>query len=151
MSILDENIDIPIESLLMAADWKKVSRTRIVDPFGKLFYPQQVTLIYYRYSFARLEHGREQMQNGDYFIDLEFWPKGSKYINRKGHLIKLKKHLVVTEIRHSINGASDGIMRHLYVKTNTDFEAFKFLEEIQNGLYIDHNQIIRKYKGKYYI
>lgn len=151
MSLLDENIDIPIESLLMAVDWKKVSKIRIVDPFGKLFYPQQVTLTYYQYSFARLEHGREQIQNGDYFIDLEFWPKGSKYVNRKGHLIKLKKHLVVTEIRHSTNGAPNGIMYHLYVKTNTDYETFKFLKEIQDSLYIDHNQIIQKYKGKYYI
>ena len=126
-------------------EWIPIQTLHNVLPHTNGLYWQQVSMTRYCKRIARLEYGREQ--EGNFFIELEFWPKGSIYVNSQDRYLTLRKHLLKICIRHHYTGCDIGSMKQFYIRPDNDEEVLRAIDDMQNSMYKDIDSFMEKYKG----
>lgn len=149
MGLLDLNDTIPIEQILEANGWRLIQTTKQAKPHKRGLYYQNVAIENYTIRVARLSMGRSHESN--YYIYLDFWPKGYSYVSWDDRHFTLRKNLMKIDIRHYREGHEHGQMRVFYARPGSESEILNLIDDATNKMYTDFNALKEKYKGKDYI
>ena len=149
MGLLDLNDTIPIEQILEANGWRLMHTTKHAKPHKRGLYYQELTIENYTIKVARLNMGR--FHKGNYYIYLDFWPKGYRYVSWDDRYFTLRKNLMKINIMHYYEGNEHGQMRVFYARPGNESEILNLIDDATNKMYTDFNALKEKYKGKDYI
>lgn len=149
MGLLDLNNEIPIETLLECNGWTRTHTTKHAKPHKRGLYYQELIIENYTIKVARLNMGRSH--EGNYYIYLDFWPKGYRYVSWDDRYFTLRKNLMRINIMHYYEGSEHGQMRVFYARPENESEIFNLIDDATNKMYDDFNTLKEKYKGKDYI
>lgn len=150
MGLLDLNNDIiPIEQILESNGWRLIQTIKQAKPHKRGLYYQNVVIENYTIRVARLNMGR--FHEGNYYIYLDFWPKGYSYVSWDDRHFTLRKNLMKIDIRHYCEGREHGQMRVFYARPGSESEILNLIDDATNKMYTNFNALKEKYKGKDYI